>query len=57
MVTAKDTPCRVETPTAVLAHRMEIPKDDQGREKIKMVIEMLREMANALEKDLEKPIR
>jgi hypothetical protein len=57
VVTAKDTPCKVATPTAAIVHRTEIPKDDKDRERVKMVIDMLREMANALEKDLEKPVR
>lgn len=57
VVTAKDTPCKVATPTAAIVHRMEIPKDDKDRERVKMVINMLREMANALEKDLEKSNR
>ena len=32
MVTAKDTPCRVSTPTAVIANRMEIPLDNKEKE-------------------------
>ena len=54
VVTAKDTPCHVLGPTAAVVHRTEIPKDDKDRERIKMIIETLRELANALEKDLEK---
>lgn len=53
VVTAKDTPCKVATPTASIVHRTEIPKDDKDRERVKMVIDMLRELANQLEKDLE----
>jgi hypothetical protein len=41
-------------PTAAIVHRTEIPKDDKDRERVKMVIEMLRELADTLEKDLEK---
>lgn len=59
VVTAKDTPCRVATPTASIVQRIEVPKDDRDRERVKLIIEMLREMANSLEKDIEssKPIR
>jgi len=57
IVTVKDTPCKVATPTAAIVHRMEVPKDDKDRERVKMVIDMLRELANQLEKDLEKPVR
>jgi carbon starvation protein CstA len=32
VVTAKDTPCRVSTPTAVIANRMEIPLDNKEKE-------------------------
>jgi hypothetical protein len=32
VVTAKDTPCRVSTPTAVVANRMEIPLDNKEKE-------------------------
>ena len=53
IVTAKDTPCRVATPTAAIVHRTEVPKDEKDRERVKMVIDMLRELANQLEKDLE----
>ncbi len=59
VVTAKDTPCRVATPTASIVQRIEVLKDDRDRERVKLIIEMLREMANSLEKDIEssKPIR
>ncbi len=57
VVTAKDTPCRVLGPTAAIVHRTEVPKDDKDRERVKMVIDMLRELANQLEKDLEKPVQ
>lgn len=60
IVTAKDTPCRVLGPTTAIVHRIEKPDvNKEDREKIKIVIDMLREMANSLEKDLEstKPVR
>lgn len=55
VVQAKDTPCRVLGPTTAVVHRMELPNTSkEDRERVKAVIEMLREMANQLEKDLEK---
>ena len=51
-------PCVALGPTAVIVQRMEIPKvDKEDREQIKMVIQVLRDLANALEKDLEKSNR
>jgi hypothetical protein len=32
VVTAKDTPCRVSTPTAVIANRIEISLDNKEKE-------------------------
>lgn len=60
VVTAKDTPCRVATPTAAIVQRMETPDTSkEDRERVKKTIELLRYMADALEKDLEKtkPLR
>lgn len=58
VVTARDTPCRVATPTAAIVHRMEVPDTSkEDRERVKMIIDMLRQMANTLEKDLEKSTR
>lgn len=59
IVTAKDTPCRVLTPEAAIVHRMEIPKDNRDRDRVKLVIDMLRELADRLEKDLKasEPVR
>lgn len=53
VVTAKDTPCKVLPPTAVIAHRIEKPNQD--RERVKETIKLLRYVADQLEKDLEKP--
>lgn len=57
VVTAKDTPCRVSTPTAVIAHRMEIPQEPDtskmDRERVKLVIKILRDLADDLEKSLD----
>ena len=58
VVTAKDTPCRVATPTAAIVSRMEIPDTSkEDRERVKAVIAMLRQLADTLEKDLEKSLR
>jgi hypothetical protein len=51
-------PCIAMGPTVSVVHRTEIPKPDkEDREQIKMVIQVLRDLANALEKDLDKPTR
>lgn len=58
IVQAKDTPCRVLGPTAAVVSRMEIPDTSKAdRERVRATIEMLRELANKLEKDLEKSPR
>lgn len=58
IVTAKDTPCRVLGPTTAIVNRMEIPDTSKAdRERVRATIEMLRELANQLEKDLEKSPR
>lgn len=58
IVTAKDTPCKTLGPTAMIVQRMEVPDTSkQDRERVKIVIGMLRDMADRLEKDLEKPVR
>ena len=58
IVTAKDTPCRVFGPTASIVQRMETPDTSkEDRERVKKTIELLRYMADALEKDLEKSSR
>ena len=58
VVTAKDTPCKVATPTASIVHRIEVPDTSkEDRERVKAVIAMLRQLADTLEKDLEKSLR
>jgi hypothetical protein len=60
VVTAKDTPCKVLGATAGIIHRMEVSDTSkEDRERVKATIEMLRQLADALEKDLEssKPLR
>ena len=58
VVTAKDTPCRVLGPTAVVVNRQEKPDTSkQDRERVRETIRALRMMADLLEKDLEKSDR
>ena len=49
VVTAKDTPCRVATPTSAIVHRIEKPNEDKQKiveleEKIKILEALLREL-------------
>lgn len=51
VVTAKDTPCKVATPTAAIVHRIEKPNEDKQKiaeleEKIKVLEALLRELQN-----------
>lgn len=51
-------PCIAMGPTAFIVARTEVPKPDkEDREQLKMVIDVLRSLANSLEKELEKPTK
>ncbi len=55
VVTAKDTPCQVATPTAAIVHRIEIKEDPRDKEiaelkaKIKILEELLENYVNPLQ--------
>lgn len=51
VVTAKDTPCKVATPTAAIVHRIEIKEDPRDKEiaVLKEQVKQLEEMIRALQ--------
>jgi hypothetical protein len=51
VVTAKDTPCRVATPTAAIVHRIEIKEDPKDKEitVLKEQVRQLEEMIRVLQ--------
>mgnify|MGYP003346696083 CR=1 FL=1 len=51
VVTAKDTPCKVATPTAAIVHRMEVKEDPRDKEiaELKERIKQLEEIVRVLQ--------
>ncbi len=51
VVTAKDTPCRVATPTAAIVHRIEIKEDPRDKKIIELTeqVKQLEEIIRALQ--------
>jgi hypothetical protein len=56
VVTAKDTPCKVATPTAAIVHRIEIPKQKESEleaenKSLSEIIKTLTQQLEKIEKD------
>lgn len=51
VVTAKDTPCKVATPTAAIVHRIEIKEDPRDKQiaELKEQLKQLEEMIRVLQ--------